>query len=146
MTTVVQIAPEIGPGSGVAGVAHHLEEQLRARGIATSRFTLAEAYGSWLPEPGPGISGKASIAARVIWFSTVGTVLARRTLHRHPDAVGDLPQRRGRRGCLRQPRDRAGGHAGSRSTAPAHGAQPPPRLQRGPGTPSGSPVGPTVPS
>ena len=87
MTTVVQIAPEIGPGSGVAAVAHHLEEQLLARGVATRRFTLAEARGAWLPPPGPGVRGKAALAARVVWFSTVGTVLARRMLQDHPELL-----------------------------------------------------------
>ena len=87
MTTVVQIAPEIAPGSGVAAVAHHLEEQLLARSVVTRRFTLAEARGGWLPPPGPGIRGKAALAARVVWFSTVGTVLARRMLKENPELV-----------------------------------------------------------
>jgi UDP-glucose:(heptosyl)LPS alpha-1,3-glucosyltransferase len=87
VTTVVQIAPEIGPGFGVAAVANHLEAQLVARGVATRRFTLAEARGGWLPPPGPGVGGKAALAARVVWFSTVGTVLARRMLRESPELV-----------------------------------------------------------
>jgi UDP-glucose:(heptosyl)LPS alpha-1,3-glucosyltransferase len=87
VTTVVQIAPEIGPGYGVAAVAYHLEQQLQARGVDTVRFTLEDAGGGWLPAPGPGLTGKAALAARVVWFSTVGSVLARRLLREHPDAV-----------------------------------------------------------
>ena len=87
MTTVVQIAPEIGPGSGVAAVAHHLEAELDRLGVPTARITLADAHGSWLPEPGPGLTGKAALGLRVAWFSTVGSVVARRRLRRLPDAV-----------------------------------------------------------
>lgn len=87
MIRIVQIAPEIGPGTGVGGVAHHLETQWRAAGIPTSRFTLQEAHGSWLPTPGPGLRGKAALWARVTWFSTVGTVLARRAVRRDPGAL-----------------------------------------------------------
>lgn len=84
---IVQIAPVIGPGTGVGAVAHHLEQEWRAAGIRTARLTLAEAHGGWLPEPGPGLRGKLVLALRVVWFSTVGTVVARRFLRRHPDAV-----------------------------------------------------------
>jgi len=84
---ILQVAPEIGPGTGVGGVAHHLETEWRAAGIPTSRFTLAEAHGSWLPTPGPGLRGKAALWARVTWFSTVGTVLARRVVRRNPGAL-----------------------------------------------------------
>lgn len=87
MTKVVQIAPEIAVGSGVGGVAHALEQAFQAAGVETSRFTLADARGGWLPEPGPGLRGKLVLLARVVWFSTVGTVLARRNLARDPDAL-----------------------------------------------------------
>jgi UDP-glucose:(heptosyl)LPS alpha-1,3-glucosyltransferase len=87
VTTVVQIAPEIGPGSGVAAVAHHLEAELARLGVPTARITLTDAYGSWLPQPGPGLSGKAALAMRVVWFSTVGSVVARNRLRQLPDAV-----------------------------------------------------------
>lgn len=85
--TVVQIAPEIGPGSGVAAVAHHLERAFQDQGRPTRRVTLQEVGGGWLPQPGPGLRGKAVLAARVTWFSTVGTVCARRILAAEPDAV-----------------------------------------------------------
>ena len=114
VTTVVQIAPEIGPGSGVAAVAHHLESELDRLGVATARITLADAHGSWLPEPGPGMTGKAGARQRVVWFSTVGTVVARSRLRRPPGRRRDLPQRRPGRRRLRQPRDRPRRHAGPR--------------------------------
>lgn len=87
MTRVVQIAPEIAAGSGVGGVAHHLESELRRAGVRVERFTMREARGSWLPAPGSGLLGKAALALRVVWFSTVGSLLARRFLARRPDAV-----------------------------------------------------------
>lgn len=87
MTWIVQIAPAVAPGTGAEGVAYHLEREFRRAGAATERFTLAEARGGWLPAPGMGWRGKAALALRVVWFSTVGTVLARRYLAARPDAV-----------------------------------------------------------
>lgn len=84
---IIQIAPEIAPGSGVGGVAHNLEKALARAGVATERFTLTDAHGAWLPEPGPGGRGRLVLLARVVWFSVVGTVVARRFLARRPDAV-----------------------------------------------------------
>ncbi|KRD47357.1 hypothetical protein ASE27_03130 [Oerskovia sp. Root918] len=84
---ILQIAPVIGPGTGVGAVAHHLEQEWRAAGHQVGRFTMDDARGSWLPEPGPGLRGKLALMARVVWFSTVGSVLAHRVLRRHPDAV-----------------------------------------------------------
>ena len=77
---IVQIVPEVALGSGVEAVAYHLEREWQRLGIPTARFTLADAAGGWLPTPGPGLRGRAALAARVVWFSTVGTVLARRRL------------------------------------------------------------------
>ena len=37
MTRIVQIAPAIAPGSGVAGVAFNLEREFRARWVPTAR-------------------------------------------------------------------------------------------------------------
>lgn len=82
---ILQIVPTIGHGTGVGGVAHHLEQEWQRRGVQVERFTLSEAGGAWIPEPGPGIAGKALLAARVIWFSTVGTVRARRRIADDPD-------------------------------------------------------------
>ena len=47
---ILQIAPEIAPGSGVGGVAHHLEESFERAGVTTERFTLADAHGAWLAD------------------------------------------------------------------------------------------------
>jgi glycosyltransferase involved in cell wall biosynthesis len=88
MRTIVQIAPEIVTGSGVEGVAYHLEQEFRAAGFNTERFTMADARGGWLPRSGVGVWGKLLLAVRVVWFSTVGSVLARRFLAQRPDAVG----------------------------------------------------------
>jgi glycosyltransferase involved in cell wall biosynthesis len=85
---ILQIAPEIAPGSGVGGVAHHLESAWARAGVTTDRFTMTEARGDWLPQPGPGVRGKLALIARVVWFSTVGTVLARRAIARAGRAPG----------------------------------------------------------
>lgn len=84
MTTIVQITPEIGPGTGVGGVAHHLEQEWRRAGLEVKRFTLDEAGGAWLPIPSGGFTGRFALIARVVWFSTVGTYRARAYLRRHP--------------------------------------------------------------
>lgn len=84
MTRIVQIAPEFSTGRGVEAVAFHLEEEWNRLGVETARFSLEDAAGGWLPEPGPGVRGKLVLAARVLWFSTVGTILARRFLRAQP--------------------------------------------------------------
>lgn len=84
---VVQIAPDIGPGSGVAGVAHHLERELEQQGVTVTRFTMSDAHGSWIPTDRTGTAGRVWHLVRVLWFSTVGSVAARRHLRRHRDAV-----------------------------------------------------------
>ncbi|WOP17204.1 glycosyltransferase family 4 protein [Raineyella sp. LH-20] len=84
---IVQIVPEVRAGSGVEGVAYALEQAFRRRGVATERFTLAEAGAGWLRLP-EGQYGRIVVRAlRTIWFSTVGTIRARRFLARRPDAV-----------------------------------------------------------
>ncbi|WP_454778569.1 glycosyltransferase family 4 protein [Georgenia muralis] len=85
--TVVQIAPAIRPGSGVEAVAYHLEQELERAGVHTERFTMADAHGEWLPAPGAGPRGRVAHVLRVAWFSTVGSVLARRRLAGRPDVV-----------------------------------------------------------
>jgi UDP-glucose:(heptosyl)LPS alpha-1,3-glucosyltransferase len=84
---IVQVAPEIGPGSGVGGVAHHLEAAWRRAGVETARFTLDDAGGGRLPAPGPGLRGRLALAARVVWFSTVGSLRCARRPGRRPDDV-----------------------------------------------------------
>lgn len=81
---IVQIVPEVRPGTGVEAVAHHLEREWQRLGVETARFTLTEAGGGWLPAVGPGLPGKLILMARVVWFSTVGTVRARRMLRAQP--------------------------------------------------------------
>lgn len=81
---IVQVVPEVTVGSGVEAVAHHLEREWQRMGVPTERFTLPEARGAWLPLPGPGIRGRLQLASRVVWFSTVGTILARRRWGRRP--------------------------------------------------------------
>ncbi|WP_020144746.1 glycosyltransferase family 4 protein [Terracoccus sp. 273MFTsu3.1] len=87
MTTIVQITPEIGPGTGVGAVAHHLEQEWQRLGVDVRRFTLAEAGGAWLPAPRGGIGGRLALIGRVVWFSTVGTRRARSHLRRHPELL-----------------------------------------------------------
>ena len=87
MTTIVQITPEIGPGTGVGAVAHHLEQEWQRLGVDVRRFTLAEAGGSWLPAPRGGVGGRLALIGRVVWFSTVGTRRARSHLRRHPELL-----------------------------------------------------------
>jgi len=90
MTTIVQICPEIGPGSGVGGVAFHLEKEWRSKGVSVERFTLEDVLGrrlTSLTQVGPGLRGKLLLLFRVVWFSTAGTVMARRRLGRRSDIV-----------------------------------------------------------
>lgn len=43
---------------------------------------------AWLPNPGPGVRGKLVLMARVLWFSVVGTAVARRRFrHDSGDAI-----------------------------------------------------------
>lgn len=88
MTRIVQIAPTIQPGSGVAGVAYHLEREFAAAGATVERFTIADAGRR------PSRSRRRSTIAthlegarNVIWFSTIGTRRARRFLAERPDAI-----------------------------------------------------------
>lgn len=78
---IVQIAPEIRPGSGVEAVAFHLEEAWTRAGISCERFTLDDS-GSRLHVPARGMAGKLTLLVRVVWFTTVGTVVARRRFRR----------------------------------------------------------------
>lgn len=87
MTRIVQIAPEIRPGSGVEGVAFELEVQFRAAGVDVERFTLREAWGDWIRLPEGEALRRLAVAMRVVWFTTLGTLRARRYLAGRPDAV-----------------------------------------------------------
>ncbi|WP_430647051.1 glycosyltransferase family 4 protein [Agromyces sp. GXS1127] len=89
MTRIVQIVPFIGPGTGVAGVAWHLDQELRALGADVEVFTFQSAR-----RGRPTVrSSRNSILARIrggwrmIWFSTVGTRRAKQFLAERPDAI-----------------------------------------------------------
>lgn len=77
---ILQISPEFEPGTGVGAVAHNLEEQWRSRGHDVRRFGLAEA--GWARRSGPrsGLVGRVGHVGQVVWFSTIGTVRAKRAV------------------------------------------------------------------
>src|SRR5690606_17981158 len=87
MTHIVQIAPTIAPGSGVAGVAYALEQEFIAAGATVERFTAADAGRPPLGARRTVLGTHLARARHVIWFSTVGTRRARRFLAERPDAV-----------------------------------------------------------
>lgn len=105
MTRIVQIAPFIGPGTGVAGVAWNLERELRVLGATVERFTFDDARpGTPRSRPerakthggaarAPRVFAQSRLGARIargwglVWFSTVGTTRARRFLAERPDAI-----------------------------------------------------------
>jgi len=80
---IVQIAPQIAPGSGVAGVAYELERALSAAGAHVARFTQVEAGRRARTQP----RSRLGHAWDVVWFSTVGTWRARTFLAMRPDAI-----------------------------------------------------------
>jgi UDP-glucose:(heptosyl)LPS alpha-1,3-glucosyltransferase len=80
---IVQIAPEIGPGSGVGMVAYALEKEFQAAGAHVERFTLTDARG----KPTPASRSRLKLAWDVVWFSTTGTRRAKTFLAARPDAV-----------------------------------------------------------
>ena len=81
---IVQIAPQIAPGSGVAGVAYELERALIAKGAHVTRFTEAEARG----HPGRQRSSRIGHARRCdLVLASWGHVAPERFLSDRPDAV-----------------------------------------------------------
>lgn len=88
MTHIVQIAPFIGRGSGVAGVAWNLQTEFEARGHRVESFTVATAQRR-PPRPWPRHPFFRALALfrRMVWFTTVGTMRAKRFLAERPDAV-----------------------------------------------------------
>src|SRR5690606_12701769 len=81
---ILQISPEFTPGTGVGGVAYALEREWQAQGHEVRRFGSGEAGCAFLATPAPGLRGQLLHVAHVVWFSTIGTMRARR-------AVRDLP-------------------------------------------------------
>lgn len=85
---IVQIAPSIGPGSGVAGVAYNLDREFHAMGHTVESFTYAQARtGPERPWPRQPFLRALRLFRRAVWFSAVGTKRARRFLAERPDAV-----------------------------------------------------------
>lgn len=88
MTRIVQVVPFIGPGTGVAGVAWHLEQEFRALGVEVERFTFHDARRR--PErhwPKNAVLARIRGGWRMVWFSTVGTRRASEYLADRPDAI-----------------------------------------------------------
>ncbi|WP_404443944.1 glycosyltransferase [Microbacterium marinum] len=83
---IVQIAPFIGPGSGVAGVAWNLEREFLALGHTVERFSYSELPGA-RRAPRSRLGRRVARARRVVRFSVVGTRAARRFLAERPHAV-----------------------------------------------------------
>jgi len=81
---ILQISPEFTPGTGVGGVAYALEKEWQRQGHDVRRFGSEEAGCAFLATPVPGLRGQLRHAGHVVWFSTIGTMRARR-------AVRDLP-------------------------------------------------------
>ncbi|WP_426323455.1 glycosyltransferase family 4 protein [Microbacterium sp. E-13] len=89
MARIVQLAPFIGPGSGVPGVAYDLGREFRALGHQVESFTFTTARAG-RPDPFRARgrwSARALQSWRTVWFSTVGTRRARAFLAARPDAV-----------------------------------------------------------
>ena len=84
---IVQIAPQIGSGSGVAGVAYNLEREFAAMGHEVERFTLVTAGRRIRPWPKRTWLSLLALFRQTVWFSTVGTLRARRFLRQRPGAV-----------------------------------------------------------
>src|SRR5690606_27247645 len=84
---IVQIAPVIGPGSGVGGVAYNLEREFTAMGHQVEQFTLLTAGRRRRPWPKTLFFRALALFRQMVWFSTVGTARARRFLRERPDAV-----------------------------------------------------------
>ncbi|WES63887.1 glycosyltransferase family 4 protein [Microbacter sp. GSS18] len=88
MTRIVQIVPFIAPGSGVSGVAWNLDRELRALGADVESFTYTTALRGRPMTTGSTPRRERMLQAwRVVWFSTVGTLRAKRFLAERPDAV-----------------------------------------------------------
>ena len=84
---ILQISPEFEPGTGVGGVAAALEARWSDLGHDVRRFGPEDAGCAFLSTPAPGLRGRARHAARVIWFSTAGTVRARRAIRALPETA-----------------------------------------------------------
>ena len=84
---IVQIAPAISRGSGVAGVAFNLEREFVALGATVERFTASTARRPSRRQPKSSIGVHLERAGNVVWFSTVGNARAKRFLAERPGAL-----------------------------------------------------------
>lgn len=84
---ILQIAPEFDPGTGVGSVVHHLEREWIARGHDVRRLNVAGGSATSLGESRSGHFVRLRHAGRVMWSSTVGTVVARRAVRSLPDGA-----------------------------------------------------------
>lgn len=90
---IVQLAPHIGVGSGVAGVAANLEREFRAAGHTVESFTTATAAAMGARRRRPSrrprnrLLRAFALYREMVWFTVVGTARARRFLAERPDAV-----------------------------------------------------------
>ena len=91
--SIVQCIREIGPGGGVSGVAYAIETSLQKRSVDVQHFTLAECGFVRTPKKSTSLwVKKAALLFDVIYFSLVGTMLARVQIRRaqvicHNDTV-----------------------------------------------------------
>jgi glycosyltransferase involved in cell wall biosynthesis len=88
VTRIVQIVQFMRHGAGVPSVAANLDAAFRVLGVETEAFTYPTARQG---KPDRPVRSKRGMRlqqwGRIVWFSTVGTVLARRFLQDRPDAV-----------------------------------------------------------
>lgn len=82
---ILQVSPEFEAGTGVGGVASALETQWREMGHDVRRFGPEEAGCAFLGGAPSGVRGRLQHAARVVWFSTIGTARARRAIRKLPE-------------------------------------------------------------
>ncbi len=85
----MQIAPAIGVGTGIAGVASNLDREFRAMGHTVESFTFTTALRGRHQRPFPKTTFFRVFALfrRMVWFTTVGSLRAREFLAERPDAV-----------------------------------------------------------
>jgi glycosyltransferase involved in cell wall biosynthesis len=84
---ILQISPEFSPGTGVGAVAWALEREWLREGHDVRRFGLADAGCAWLEGRSTGLRGRLRHAARVLCFSTLGTVRARAAVRSLPEGA-----------------------------------------------------------
>ncbi len=84
---IVQIAPQIARGSGVAGVAWNLEREWRALGHTVESFTMAQLGRRPAPDSGNRVVRALQRIVEAVDFSVNGTRAAKRFLAERPHAA-----------------------------------------------------------